>query len=284
MRLFILLLTLLLPYSPIKADPLPSKEPFLLFYSPYFLELLQIMYGADGVISQGGIDSIDDLFSGIELDQKKVLDLGCGLGQVDIYLAKKYDVQISGVDCASYLIDQANNRLQKSLPELKGQVTFSLLEKINSLKEFANNSFDLVFSKEVFYHVPEKIKQEYLHEIYRVLKPGGIILIADWGKKDFSLALQRAIRTENCCFLVTPKKFLEQMSVAGFGNLDSRDVTVKHIQYSQRDLQRIHDSKDLLTHLDPGAYEHALKSCQLWLDAIESGDLLSQIFFGKKEY
>ncbi|MBM3198267.1 MAG: hypothetical protein FJZ58_03320, partial [Chlamydiae bacterium] len=83
MKWFFSFLVWLLPFaSSIEAKDFiaPSKERFLLFYSPYFVELLQVMYGAEGVISQGGTPSIEDLFIGVDLEGKDILDLGSGLG------------------------------------------------------------------------------------------------------------------------------------------------------------------------------------------------------------
>ena len=45
---------------------------------------------------------------------------------------------------------------------------------------FADNRFDLVFSKSVLEHIHKP--RQYLAEIYRVLKPGGVFvaLVPDW--------------------------------------------------------------------------------------------------------
>ncbi|MBM3199136.1 MAG: class I SAM-dependent methyltransferase, partial [Chlamydiae bacterium] len=210
------------------------------------------------------------------------LDLGSGLGQVDIYLAKKHSARIIGVDCASYMVEQANKRLAKESSIIQDRVSFLVLQQSPTLQEFPNESFDLVFSKEVFYHLPAKEKFLYLQEIYRVLKPGGKVLIADWGQRGPSLTMQQAIRTENSCFLLHPEEFSQLLAQAHFQDVQVRDVTDQHLVYTREDLQRIDQNKYLLTKLDAYAYDHALTSCSLWLKALEEGSLLAEVFSATK--
>jgi len=47
---------------------------------------------------------------------------------------------------------------------------------------YEDNSFDKVFSSLVFHQLDGIAKQNALNEIFRVLKPGGTLLIGDWGK------------------------------------------------------------------------------------------------------
>lgn len=51
-----------------------------------------------------------------------------------------------------------------------------------ALLPYANSSFDKVFSSLVFHQLDRETKLACLREIYRVLKPGGLLIIGDWGK------------------------------------------------------------------------------------------------------
>jgi ubiquinone/menaquinone biosynthesis C-methylase UbiE len=47
---------------------------------------------------------------------------------------------------------------------------------------FADGSFDAVTSSYFFHHLPSDVKRTALHEMWRVLKPDGRLVIADYGK------------------------------------------------------------------------------------------------------
>ncbi len=49
-------------------------------YSPLFLRALEYIYGSEGIISSGGIESVDVMLANINLDNKTLLDVGCGFG------------------------------------------------------------------------------------------------------------------------------------------------------------------------------------------------------------
>jgi len=66
-------------------------------YSTGFTTLLETVYG-EGFLSQGSLESVDYIFKHINLNNKTILDIGSGLGGVEIYLAKKYSLQITGID------------------------------------------------------------------------------------------------------------------------------------------------------------------------------------------
>ena len=53
--------------------------------------LFEAIYG-ENLISLGGLDAIDNMFSDVDLRKLKALDVGFGLGGVAFYLAKKYPV------------------------------------------------------------------------------------------------------------------------------------------------------------------------------------------------
>ena len=47
---------------------------------------------------------------------------------------------------------------------------------------FQMSQLILVFSKEVFLHIPKK--DELINDVYRVLKPGGFVAVSDWMRID----------------------------------------------------------------------------------------------------
>jgi ubiquinone/menaquinone biosynthesis C-methylase UbiE len=97
-----------------------------------------------------------------------VLEIGCGIGRMTKYLAGTFG-QVHSVDVSEVMIREARKRLRAFtnvfLYEVNG----------NNLSLFPNDMFDFAFSFLVFQHIPIKeIILNYIREVHRVLKPGGI--------------------------------------------------------------------------------------------------------------
>jgi ubiquinone/menaquinone biosynthesis C-methylase UbiE len=107
-------------------------------------------------------------------DGDKVLDLGCGNGRlVDLLKTKKIDYL--GTDYSQGLIDCAT----KNYPDKK----FEVQDALNlSLPE---NSFDVVLCVSVLNHIPKKFQQKFIENVYKVLKPGGLLLLSNWSMWNF---------------------------------------------------------------------------------------------------
>jgi ubiquinone/menaquinone biosynthesis C-methylase UbiE len=92
----------------------------------------------------------------------KILDAGCGTG----LLAKKLKMygQVVGVDISPEALKYAKKR---GIKVIKGSV--------DNLP-FTNNSFDVITCMDVIYHKQVNDKNA-LHEFFRVLSPGGILIL-----------------------------------------------------------------------------------------------------------
>jgi len=94
--------------------------------------------------------------------KSKILDIGCGTGQVANFLAEK-DYEVIGIDLSSIFVKEAK----------KGKAKFKVMDS-TSLK-FKDNSFDAVISAETLEHIPNPEKA--LLEMTRVLKKDGLIFL-----------------------------------------------------------------------------------------------------------
>jgi cyclopropane fatty-acyl-phospholipid synthase-like methyltransferase len=268
-----------------KTTSSPSKNRLSNLYSPHFLRLIQIIYGSDTIISQGDTESIDEMFSGISLEGKKILDVGCGFGGMDFYLAQNHSVNILGVDKEPYMISKAKELKANQDIGFKGKVSFQTQSAPISLQEFSDNIFDIVCSKEMLYHVPVSQKHDYILEMVRVLKPGGMLVIADWicatipGER-----LRNAVRLEGFCHFISPEGMQMIMKKSGLSSISFRDVTKDHIKYSRSDIERIKKSKNQIAQeLGINSYDSAFLSWNLWLEAMtDPADLMAGIFIGSK--
>jgi len=116
----------------------------------------------------------------------QVLDLGCGTATLTIALAKAYPMAtVTGIDADARALAIARGKARDAALDLDFQQTSS------TRMPLPDESFDRVVSSLFFHHLTSPQKSATLAETRRVLKPGGELHIADWGKP--SNALMRAL-------------------------------------------------------------------------------------------
>ncbi len=103
-----------------------------------------------------------------------ILDAGCGMGGSSFYLAEHYAARVKGISLSSKQVAMASKLAEeKKLSNPTFQVEDAL-----ALTSFADHSFDLVWSLESCEQFFDK--KLFLQEAYRVLKPGGKLMLATW--------------------------------------------------------------------------------------------------------
>ena len=163
-------------------------------YNKEFIDFLEIVYG-EGMLSPGR-NILKEMFTGIDLERKNILDIGCGIGGVDFYLAENNKCNILGIDTEPLVIKIAKEKLKK-LP-LKGEVIFKLYNKVSEIKD---HGFDLVFSKESILHI--KDKEKLFQEVFNIMEENGQIVLVDWCHKTSIYNFFKTIRIK----LQRAKKF-----------------------------------------------------------------------------
>jgi ubiquinone/menaquinone biosynthesis C-methylase UbiE len=143
-------------------------------YEQQFIEALQFMWGT-GFLSPGGPEEVRAMLADISLVGRKVLDIGSGLGGVDLLLAREHGAsEVIGIDVESQLIAAARDNIASE--GLQNRVNFQLVEP--GPLPFADETFDVVFSKDAMVHISDKT--QLFTEVLRVLRPEGVFTAADW--------------------------------------------------------------------------------------------------------
>ncbi len=104
-----------------------------------------------------------------------VLDVGCGIGGSSRMLAREYGFAVTGVTISPQQVRRAQ---ELTAPEVNAR--FQVDDAL--ALSFPDDSFDVVWSVEAGPHMPDKA--QFARELMRVLKPGGILVVADWNQRD----------------------------------------------------------------------------------------------------
>lgn len=109
----------------------------------------------------------------------RVLDLGCGTGTFAIMLARANpEIEVIGIDPDPDVVRMAERKVTRSAAGLVLKIAGA------EALPFDQGVFDVVASTLVFHHLPPAVKREALREALRVLRPGGRVLILDFGRPD----------------------------------------------------------------------------------------------------
>ena len=147
-----------------------QTEGTLIRWAPYYdLTVNIISLGHAGLLRKMTVDSA------LIKPGDSVLDVGCGTGEVALVTKSRAKAgKVYGIDPAPEMIATARKKAARKKLDVDFRV--GVIEAL----PFPDSSIDVVTSSLMMHHLPEDLKVRGLAEIYRVLKPGGRLLIADF--------------------------------------------------------------------------------------------------------
>ncbi len=251
-------------------------------YTPTYCLQLEAAYG-EGMMSEGGVKGVEHMFDQIQLEGKKALDIGCGLGGVVFYLAKTYSMDVTGLEVNRWMVAES----EKRTPDLlKNKVNF-LLSTSNIKWPIFQENYDLIYSKGVLTHL--EIKDGIFQESYRLLKNEGLLVITDWlssDQKKWGKNIEKLVELEHLAlFPETEAGYVELLEKNGFTILSVRDDSDVYLGFNQKIIERLQNPEQL------GRYANCFteKELEASIDgyksiakAIEEGELRVLRFVAQK--
>ena len=187
-------------------------------YEDSYNRFLEAVWG-EGYLSPGGPEEVSGLLSGLDLEGKQVLDIGCGSGGITVSLVTDYQAaHVIGIDVEEPGCLSARVRAQRV-----GVADRTTIQQVDPGPiPLADESFGIVFSKDSIVHIPDK--HSLAEDVHRLLSPGGWFVASDWliGHDDEpSAEMKRYIQLEDLGFgMASPERYRQALEQSGFVDIE----------------------------------------------------------------
>ena len=147
---------------------------------------------------------------------KKVLDVGCGRGDLSLYLAQE-GANVIGIDLSKNYIDLCKARMN----QLDLKIEFMVMNA--QVPDFEDNTFDIIVGSRIIHHLPDI--DLFCRECKRLLKKRGFISFIEPLKKNTIVELNRKFFAPKSRTRHEHPLFIEDVLIARkiFGNIEHHE-------------------------------------------------------------
>ena len=151
----------------LKTKPVKNKEDIQEFFDDIAADY-QESHGHSSSLLRYRLSIIHRLIGPVH--QSVLVEIGCGPGLHLFSFAERFD-QLIGTDCSPKMIDAANKKRKNH--SLKSKLRFSV-DPAEKLGTITSDQADVVLCVGALEHMLDK--KAVFHQVYRVLKPGGMFV------------------------------------------------------------------------------------------------------------
>ena len=153
-----------------------------------------------------------------------VLDVGCGTGSLAIAASRKVGPTgtVSGIDPSPAMIARARSKAAKAGTDVKFETG------VAEALPFSAATFDLVLSTLMLHHLPRPVRQQFLREMRRVLRPTGRVLIVDFANAQEKTGLLAHVHRHGH---VDPRQIVSLLEEGGLHAVESGRVGISSLHF-----------------------------------------------------
>jgi ubiquinone/menaquinone biosynthesis C-methylase UbiE len=249
-------------------------------YPDSMVALLELIWG-DGFMAPGGEGNVSKMIEGLDLEGRRVLDIGCGLGGPACLLAARHGAHVVGTDLEPPLIEHSRRRASEL--GVADRTEFVVVEA--GPLDFDDESFDLVMSSGGVTQTADKLGT--FRDCLRVLKPGGTFSLYDWMKceGEYSEDMRYWFEMEGLTYaMVTPANQESILREAGFESVTVTDRSDWYTTEVRAEYDRLRTDlyDELVRIVGQERADHTVENWRATVVVCEKGEMLQVYSRGRR--